>query len=147
MAQSVGCYQIPPACQSRDNSGICQVAAAENKSGFLGFELAIDSGIFQVLFPFCRNIFSDPEDTNNRELFLATLSTVDRLHKRNLKLPDQLLFSLIILPWAIAEFDLLEKNCKGPEFQRLLRKIRGQLDEILGHMSIKRTTKESIAMH
>ena len=62
-------------------------------------------------------------------------------------LPDQLLFSLILLPWAIGEYDLLNKNYKGPEFHRFLRKIRDRLDEIFGPMSIKRAHKESIALH
>ncbi len=109
-------------------------------------ELAIECGIFQVIFPFYNNILSAPENTNNRKLLLAILAVVDRLHKRGMNLPDQQLFSLVILPWAINEFDLLEKNCKGAEFHRFLREIRTRLDEIFGHMSIKRTIKESIAM-
>jgi poly(A) polymerase len=109
-------------------------------------ELAMDSGIFYVLFPFYKDIHTRPEGTQNRRLFLAIQAIVDRLLSRGIKLPDQILFSLLLTPWAIAEFDLLDKNCKGPEFHRFLRKIRTRLDEILEPMSIKRAHKESIAL-
>jgi len=109
-------------------------------------ELAMDSGIFYVLFPFYKDIHTPPESIQNRKLFLAIQAVVARLHSRGMNLPDQLIFSLLLVPWAIAEFDLLNKNCKGPEFHRLLKKIRIRLDEILGPMSIKRAHKESIAL-
>ena len=109
-------------------------------------ELAMDSGIFYVLFPFYKDIHTPPESIQNRRLFLAIQAVVARLHSRGMNLPDQLIFSLLLVPWAIAEFDLLNKNCKGPEFHRLLKKIRIRLDEILGPMSIKRAHKESIAL-
>ena len=40
----------------------------------------------------------------------------------------------------------MNKNFKGSEFHRFLRKIRTRLDEILKPMSIKRAHKESIAL-
>ena len=109
-------------------------------------ELAMDSGIFYVLFPFYKNIHTQPENIQNRRLFLAIQAVVARLHSRGLDLPDQLIFSLLLVPWAIAELDLLNKNSKGPEFHRLIKKIKTRLDEILGPMSIKRAHKESIAL-
>ncbi len=108
--------------------------------------LAIDSNIFYVLFPFYKNALTSSE-SGQRSLLLNILATVDRLHSMGVKLPDQLLFSLLMLPWAITEFDLLNKNCKGAEFHRFLRKLREHINEILGHMSIKRTSKESMALH
>ena len=110
-------------------------------------QLALESGIFYVLFPFYQPVHEAPDRAQNRELLLAILAVVDRLHSRSIKLPDQLLFSLLLLPWAITEFDLLDKNYKGPEFHRFLHKTRDRLDEILGPMSIKRAHKESMAMH
>ena len=110
-------------------------------------QLAMDSGIFYVLFPFYKPLHEAPGGAQNRELLLAIQAVVDRLHSRDLKLPDQLLYSLILLPWAVAEYDLLNRKFKGPEFHRFLNKIRGRLDEILGPMSIKRAHRESMAMH
>ena len=110
-------------------------------------ELAMDSGIFYVLFPFYKDVHTLPESAENRRILLAIQATVDRLHSKGLKLPDQFLFSLLLAPWAIIEFNLLNKNCKGSEFHRFLRKIRARLDKILEPMSIKRAHRESIALH
>ena len=110
-------------------------------------QLAMDSGLFYVLFPFYQAVHNTPERKTNRELFLKIQGVVDRLHSQNMHLPDQILFSLLLLPWAIAEYDLLNIHIKGPEFHRFLQKIRGRLDDILGPMSIKRAHKESIALH
>jgi poly(A) polymerase len=110
-------------------------------------ELALESGLFTVLLPFYEPIAIHSDNGKTRRLLLALQAVVDRLHSRGMKLPEQLLFSLLILPWAVAEYDLLDRNHKGPEFHRFLRKIRDRLEEILGPMSIKRSTKENIAMH
>lgn len=110
-------------------------------------QLAMDSGVFYILFPFYLAAHNNPENGTNRDLFLNLQAVVDRLHARGKQLPDQILFSLLLVPWAIAEYDLLNKCYKGPEFHRFLRKIRDRLDDILGPMSIKRAHKESIAMH
>ncbi len=110
-------------------------------------KLAMDSGIFYMLFPYYRPVLEGPENARNRELLLAVQEVAARLQTGEMKLPDQLVFSLLLLPWAIAENDLLAKNYKGPEFHRFLNTIKKQLDTLLGPMSIKRSHKESIAMH
>jgi poly(A) polymerase len=110
-------------------------------------QLAIDSEIFYVLFPFYQPVHGTPKKALNQKLFLDIQTVIERLHAKGMILPDQLLFSLLILPWAIAEFDLLDKNYRGPEFHRFLRKVRNRLDDLLGPMSIKRAHKESIALH
>jgi len=110
-------------------------------------QLAMDSGIFYVLFPFYQSVHESPGNEQNRQLLLAILDVVDRLHSRGMKLPDHILFSLLLLPWASSAHDLLNRNYKGPEFHRFLQKMRGSLDEILGPMSIKRANKESMALH
>jgi len=110
-------------------------------------ELALESGLFAVLFPFYQAVDAKPESEKTHRLILSLQAVVDKLHSRGMKLSDQLLFSLLLLPWAIKEYDLLDRRYRGPEFHRFLKKVRGELDEILGPMSIKRSTKESIAMH
>ena len=110
-------------------------------------QLAIESGLFYVLFPFYQAIHDKPGNMPNRELLLSLQGVVARLNGKGLNLPDQLLFSLLLLPWAIVEYDLLHKNSRGPDFHRFLGQIRVRLDEILKPMSIKRVHKESIAMH
>ena len=110
-------------------------------------ELALESGLFTVLLPFYGPLEMQSDNRKTRRLLLVLQAVVDRLHAQGMKFPEQLLFSLLLLPWAIAEYDLLERNYKGPEFHRFLRRMRDSLDEILGPMSIKRATKENIAMH
>ncbi len=110
-------------------------------------KLAMESGIFYILFPFYQAVHNSPDKKENSELLLALMEVIGRLHAKGMKLPDQLLFSLLLLPWAVAEHDLLNRNYKGPEFHRFLRMLRSRLDEILAPMSIKRAHKESIALH
>ena len=109
-------------------------------------QLAMASGILFVLFPFYEKILSPPENNKNRSLLLAIQAAIGRLHTMGLTLPDQLLFSLLFLPWAVSEFDLPNKKYNKGEFHRFLAEIRGKLDEILGLLSIRREHKESIAM-
>ena len=108
--------------------------------------LAMTSGILFVLFPFYEEILSPQENNKIRSLLLAVQKVIGRLHAMGLTLPDQLLFALLFLPWAVAEFDLPTKNYQKGEFHRFLRKIREKLDEILGSLSIRKEHKESIAM-
>jgi poly(A) polymerase len=109
-------------------------------------QLAVDSGIFYVLFPFYRPVIEGEDGPEKLRLLLALQSVVGRLHSGGRVLPDQVLFALLLLPWAIAEYDHLEKTYKGPEFHRFLHALRSRLDELLGPMSIKRSHRENIAL-
>jgi len=110
-------------------------------------QLAMDSGLFYILFPFYQDVDENGETKTDRDLFLAIQKVVERLQAKGLHLPDQLIFSVLLLPWAINEFNLSGIHIKGPEFHRLLHKVRSRLDEILGPMSIRRAHKESIALY
>jgi poly(A) polymerase len=109
-------------------------------------ELSLDSGLFDILFPFYAPALESPQGGENRKLLLNIQASVDRLLKQGVLLPEQILLSLLLIPWALFEYGLLQKSCKGPEFHRLTRQVRGGLDEILGPMSIKKSHKESIAL-
>ncbi|MGW8160776.1 MAG: poly(A) polymerase [Desulfobulbales bacterium] len=110
-------------------------------------QLAVDSGIFNVLFPFYQPLIDPAVNGKVREMLLALQAVVARLQTGEVKLPDQLIFSLVLLPWAVAEYDFLHKNIKGAEFHRFRHTIRDRLDQILGPLSVKRAHKESIALH
>ena len=109
-------------------------------------KLALDSSLFEVLFPFYAPALQPSRNDDSRKLLLDIQASVDRLHKFGVPLPDQILLSLLLVPWALHEYDLLNKSCKGGDFHRLLRQVRGGLDEILGPMSIKKSHKENIAL-
>lgn len=112
--------------------------------------LAIASGIFAVLFPFYEEIIA-PQDLDGDDsaqpcsLLLALLTIVDRLHVENQEpLPEHILLTLLMLPWALKKFDLMNLNLKGHEAFNLSRQIRADLDSLLEHLSIKRASKEDI---
>ena len=77
-------------------------------------QLAVDSGIFYVLFPFYRPILAGKDGPEKLRLLLALQAVVDRLHSGGRVLPDQVLFALLLLPWAMSEYNHLEKTYKGP---------------------------------
>jgi poly(A) polymerase len=109
-------------------------------------KLALDSNLFGVLFPFYSPVLLSGHNSDNRKLLLNIQTSVDRLHEKKVPLPDQMLIALLLAPWALHEFDLLNRSCKGGEFHKLLRQVRNGLDNILGPMSIKKSHKESIAL-
>jgi len=109
-------------------------------------ELAMASGILFEIFPFYEKILRLPEGKAYHRQLLDIQAVVARLHASRIILPDQLLFAVILFPWAMSEFDLTNKTLKGGKFHRFFREIRSRLDEILGSMSIRREHKESIAM-
>jgi len=113
--------------------------------------LAIDCGLFDVLFPFYEAALAAAAKKHNIHKQLEnTLGVIDQFHgnngKQNPQLPEHLLWALILIPWAIADMDIMEKNLKGAEAYRFSRTIRSRLDEIIGHLNIKRSMKEAITI-
>ena len=70
----------------------------------------------------------------------------DRLRQQGLQIPDHLLLSLLLFPWAQAEMDLLDVNLKGSQAYKFSRALRVRLDEILEHLTIRRSLKEAITL-
>jgi poly(A) polymerase len=112
-------------------------------------ELAMDCGIFEVLFPFYAPVLARKSANHNtREELLNTLAVVDRMQGQQHEgtLPEHILFSMLLIPWAVAELNIMEIALKGAEAYRFSRQIRARLDEILGHLNIKRSIKETITL-
>ena len=110
--------------------------------------LAIASGLFFLLFPFYRGILSEEEvDASEAgRLLLALFGVVDRLQAEK-PLPEHILLSLLMIPWAQAKFSLSSLELKGQEAFAFSRKIRDQIDAVLAHLNVKRASKEAIASH
>lgn len=109
-------------------------------------QLAIESGLFPILFPCYKDFFSAdaPHDRQQPDL-LGLLRVIDRLQGEGMYLPDEILLATILLPWAHAQFGLMNlKNLKGQESFHFSRKIRTSLDSILDHLHIKRASKEAV---
>ncbi|MBU0482046.1 MAG: poly(A) polymerase [Proteobacteria bacterium] len=103
-------------------------------------ELAMDSGLLPILIPLYR-----PEViAKTRERIFSCLSVADRLQAGGAILPEHLLLSLFLLPWAEKELNVLAAPIKGQEGFKFARTLRTRLDEALKDLNIKRVQKESI---
>ena len=107
--------------------------------------LAMECGLFFVLLPFYQSCLSDSDTgAGRRELLFNLLSVVDRLHGEEQQLPEEMLFAVLLLPWAQAEMGLGEAPVKGQEAFVLSRRLRAALDENLAGLNIKRATREAV---
>lgn len=120
-------------------------------------ELALTSGVFLELFPFYRGILTippdrDPDDQDLPDpapevaLLFKMLKVIDRLAAAGGDLSEELIFALLLLPWAGARFDLPQRELSRADAYRFSRKLRDQLDQVLAPLNIKRSTKETLAM-
>jgi len=112
-------------------------------------ELAMDCGIFAVLFPFYGPVLARKATQHDtREQLLHTLAVIDRIHGQyhDGPLPEYILFTMLVLPWAVAEMNIMEVSVKGAEAHRFARQIRNSLDDILDHLNIKRSVKETMTI-
>ena len=106
--------------------------------------LAIDSGLFFVIFPFYENIISSRENEKT-SLLLSLFGVMDRLQKEGYKIPDHLLLALLLIPWVQHTFPLMQEKITGKEAYAMSRDIKTALDKNLPHLNIKRADKEHIA--
>ncbi len=109
--------------------------------------LAVDSGLFFVLFPFYEPCLTDPDAGEERRTRLFNLlAVVDRLHGEEGQLPEEMLFAVLLLPWAWAEMGIQgDVPPKGQDAFALSRRLRAALDDNLASLNIKRATREAVA--
>lgn len=114
-------------------------------------KVALQSGIYYELFPKFQGLFSSENGGKNTKLLLALLNTVDRLWRESLTdgecldLPDHFLLAILLLPWGLANFDLLQQRQKGQAYYKLSREIRDGIDLMFTEtFNLKRMAKESI---
>lgn len=121
-------------------------------------KLALASTLFFMIFPCYEQqvpggedpTFYDAVETQGNEtltLLFEVLDLIDRYCREGQALTDELLFALLLLPWAMAEFDLLKRRHeKGGEGHRFTRRLREAVDANLEHLGVKRASKEEIAL-
>jgi poly(A) polymerase len=103
--------------------------------------LALDCGLFNVLFPFySAEVLAEAKT----ELF-ANLEVADRFQAEGAGLPEHILLALLLLPWAKTELNLLEAPEKGAAGANFARETRTKLDHLLLKLNITRAQKEGIA--
>ena len=116
------------------------------------FELAMDSGIFPVLFPLYRSILKGSRwnSTEPGKLLSRIFKTVDRqnsiaIEQKIHHQPDSFLFSLILIPWAESRFQILTVRRKGAQLFQISRQIRSELDQTLGtDLNLHRSLRQEI---
>ncbi|MGX9728354.1 MAG: polya polymerase [Candidatus Electronema sp. VV] len=94
-------------------------------------ELALETGVFAVLFPFYSELLNGPDGAEVKEELAALLSAVDRICSEGGKLgkvlvDDALLFALLLHPWAKRQFGLPQPDAKLA--RRLASTVRDGLD-------------------
>jgi len=116
------------------------------------FNLAIDSGIFVELFGLYREILYSnlPNGESCVETLSAIFSTIDRLNNEAVETgghrqPAYFLLALLLIPWAMNRFDLLNKKVKGAQLFQFSKQIREALNlEIGQQLNLKRSIRQDI---
>ena len=103
-------------------------------------ELALDSGIFQVLLPFYNKV----PTPKTRDLLLANLIVSDRLQNSGVQLSEPFLLALLMLPWAIEEIDILDDSADRSKKASFAKSTRAKIDHNLKHLNVKKSQKEAL---
>jgi poly(A) polymerase len=114
-------------------------------------ELALRTGVFSTLFPFYNELFNNETegDVVKGEL-LALLGALDKIYCQDkgtgrVLLEDAMLFALLLFPWAVRQFGLLNQELKGSGYHRLSKSIRDELDQVFARrLNLKRAIKDKI---
>lgn len=108
-------------------------------------ELALDSGIFFVVFPFYQHALTDhPEAETTRSLLFSVLSVLDRLVGEGQTVPEEIVFSLLLLPLVKAEMDLMSIQTQQAA-SSLCVVLRTKLEGYFARLNIKRCVQDLIA--
>ncbi len=115
-------------------------------------ELCMDTPVWKTLFPMYPFSGKKGEDQKMKKELLALCGVLDSLYQKNgdsgkqVDIPDAMLFAVLLLPWAIRYFKLLETVFRGRTYHQLSRKIREKIDAYIGQpYNMKRMAKDSIA--
>lgn len=108
-------------------------------------ELAMESGIFYVIFPFYRSTLVDhPEAKHSRTLLLNLLAVLDRLVNEGQTVPEEAIFALLLIPLLKIELNLLAVHTQQAAAS-LFREVRQRLEGYFVRLNIKRATQDLVA--
>ncbi len=108
--------------------------------------LCLESGLFQVLFPFYAPLLAhDKEADPMVSRLLALFGVIDRLRGEGQPLPEHILLALVCLPWAQEEMGLLATVDPGRQSHQRTQELLAALAIHLEHLNIKRAVKEQMA--
>lgn len=108
-------------------------------------ELALDSGIFYVLFPFYRPALTEhAEAGRTRTLLLNLMGVLDRLVVDGQTVPEEVLFALLLIPLFKVEADLMAVHTQQAA-STLFGETRERLEGYFARLNIKRVTQDLVA--
>ena len=109
--------------------------------------LAVDSGLFVTLVPFYTDMFKLKNDVEKKELIerlTNIFSVIDRLNNGGAPVPEQLIFALLLTPWAEETLSLMEATTLKDAYD-VSRNARTLLAPTFTNLNIKRGMQDSIA--
>jgi len=110
----------------------------------------LKSRIFTTILPFYTEILDGARGRQRQQELLALARVLDRLHEQScddyrIEIPDYMLFTTLLVPWAEERFDLLQQSLHGQDHHILSRKIRAELDGLFSErFNVKRLDKEAM---
>ncbi|MBI5557562.1 MAG: polynucleotide adenylyltransferase PcnB [Deltaproteobacteria bacterium] len=107
-------------------------------------QLAVDSGLFFVLFPFYQTVFAD-RNKGQQGLLKRILSVIDRIHQEKQQMTEPFIMGLFFIPWAQHNFAEMNLPLKNGQIHALFGELRNELDHHLQHLNISKAAKEHIA--
>lgn len=109
-------------------------------------KLAIDSGLFTTVFPFYKDLLA--KEAEERTAVVQHLSSIcgviDRLVQGQQAVPDQILFSILLVPWGEKCLILQEVSTLKGSYE-LSKKTRDLLAATFVQLNIKKGLQDSIA--
>jgi len=108
--------------------------------------LCLESGLFQVLFPFYAPLLGrDPATGPAAPQLLALFGVIDRLRGEGQPLPEHILLALVCVPWALEEMGLMAMADPGRQSHQRTQELTAALTVHLEHLNIKRAVKDQMA--
>lgn len=115
------------------------------------FDPMVQSGLFTAIFPFYKRILYKTTTVGIpcTELLANTFNLIDSLHSspdaRRKPLPKQFVLALLMLPWADVTHSLPSLKLKGPAYFQLSKRIRTEIDELLGiQLNLRKSIRQEI---
>ncbi len=116
------------------------------------FDLAVNSELFFAIFPFYRNCLykATPSQSNCLEQMKSIMKILDGISHRadqsqGRLLPKHFVLALLLLPWAEVTLNLSRLRLKGPGVFQLSKKLRREIDELLGRqLNLRRSTRQEM---
>lgn len=141
-------------CRHRDKLTLCPTSRIRDElfrdlQGGASREwarLCLESGLFQVLFPFYAPLLArDPVTGSTASKLLTLFGVIDRLRGEGQPLPEHILLALVCVPWAQEEMGLVATVDPGRQSHQRTQELSAALAVHLEHLNIKRAVRDQMA--